>query len=222
MSLETLEYTTPSISPLVSKASVTESWFTQSSAFSVDPLGDLIPAPLSEPSLPAPSILLPNLMTPIDDILSPSPTDSGFCSPTRGHFVSTYHLLCLPYPFPRYQPFTRFVPMNSTDSLACHHIPPTLSVSPPPDCLLTVTQSNLISTLLKSVPENSPPDSLGGLFTGVPTIKGTDHSSLAEIQNFSILLPAGSCQVYVLCHIITLNIPHQKYRFPKILNYQTL
>ncbi|XP_058421283.1 spermatogenesis-associated protein 31D4-like [Diceros bicornis minor] len=74
--------------------------------------------------------------------------------------------------------------MNPTDSLACHHIPPTLSVSPPPDHPSTVSQSKLISTLLKTVQENSSPDSPGGLSTCIPTIKGTDHSSLS-VSEFS-------------------------------------
>uniref|UniRef100_A0A9L0T8G7 Uncharacterized protein n=1 Tax=Equus caballus TaxID=9796 RepID=A0A9L0T8G7_HORSE len=69
--------------------------------------------------------------------------------------------------------------MNPNDSLACHHAPPSLSVSPPTNHPLTVTQSKSVSILLKSVPENSSPDSPGGSSTYIPTIRGTDHSSLS-------------------------------------------
>ncbi|XP_070104535.1 spermatogenesis-associated protein 31D4-like isoform X1 [Equus caballus] len=69
--------------------------------------------------------------------------------------------------------------INPNDSLACHHTPPSLSVSPPTDHPLTVARSKSVSILLKSVPENSSPDSPGGLSTYVPTIRGTDHSSLS-------------------------------------------
>ncbi|KAF5912676.1 hypothetical protein HPG69_007665, partial [Diceros bicornis minor] len=55
------------------RASVTESSFTLSCAFSADPLGDLIPAPLPEPSSPTPPFILShNPMTPLADFLSPS------------------------------------------------------------------------------------------------------------------------------------------------------
>ncbi|XP_007446790.1 PREDICTED: spermatogenesis-associated protein 31D1-like [Lipotes vexillifer] len=69
--------------------------------------------------------------------------------------------------------------MNHPDSFACHHVPPTLSVSPQPDCTLSVTQSKSIAILLKPVPENSLPESPGVLSTYVPTHRGTDHSSLS-------------------------------------------
>ncbi|KAF5912677.1 hypothetical protein HPG69_007666, partial [Diceros bicornis minor] len=72
--------------------------------------------------------------------------------------------------------------MNPTDSLAHHHTPPTVSVSPPPDCAVTVTQPNSNSILLKPILENSSPDSPGGLSTCVPTIKGADHSSLSASE----------------------------------------
>ncbi|VCW71075.1 unnamed protein product, partial [Gulo gulo] len=64
-----------------------------------------------------------------------------------------------------------------TDSFACHHAPPPLSVSPLPDCLLTVIQSKSISISLKPVPEKSSPDSPGGISTYVPTIRGSDCSN---------------------------------------------
>ncbi|XP_059782654.1 spermatogenesis-associated protein 31D4-like [Balaenoptera ricei] len=74
--------------------------------------------------------------------------------------------------------------VNHPDSSACHHAPPTLSVSPQPDCTLTVTQSKSIAILLKPVPENSLPESPGVLSTYVPALRGTDHSSLS-ISDFS-------------------------------------
>ncbi|XP_058421353.1 spermatogenesis-associated protein 31D1-like [Diceros bicornis minor] len=74
--------------------------------------------------------------------------------------------------------------MNPTDSLACHHAPPTLSVSPRPDHPLTLTRSKSVSILLKPVPENSSPDRPAGLATCVPTVRGTDHSNLS-ISEFS-------------------------------------
>ncbi|XP_028349282.2 spermatogenesis-associated protein 31D1-like, partial [Physeter macrocephalus] len=74
--------------------------------------------------------------------------------------------------------------VNHPDSFACHHAPPTLSVSPQPDCSLSVTQSKSIAILSKPVPENSLPESSGVLSTYVPTLRGTDHSSLS-ISDFS-------------------------------------
>lgn len=67
-----LEDATLSVSPLTSTASMIESSFIQSSAFSADPPGDLIPPPLPEPFLPYPSVLSSNSMTPLGNFLSPS------------------------------------------------------------------------------------------------------------------------------------------------------
>ncbi|XP_057576608.1 spermatogenesis-associated protein 31D4-like [Hippopotamus amphibius kiboko] len=69
--------------------------------------------------------------------------------------------------------------VNPPDSFSCHLAPPTPSVSPQPDCTLTVTPSKSVAILLKPVPENSPPESPGILSTYVPTLRGTDHSSLS-------------------------------------------
>ncbi|XP_058421629.1 spermatogenesis-associated protein 31D3-like [Diceros bicornis minor] len=211
--LEDLEDDTLFVSSMASTASVTESSFTVSSAFSEVPLGDLIPAPLPEPSPRPPSLA---------DCLSPSPPghslppepfpplDSKF---PASHFPSQpLAFPCLPsqdtqMTDPVLQPeatlslHTIFsldptlsqdinpLPnlsqtMNPTDSLASYHAPLTLSVSPPPDCALTVTQSKSVSILLKSLPENSSPDSPGWLSTCGLTIKGTDHSSLS-VSEFS-------------------------------------
>ncbi|XP_004778717.1 spermatogenesis-associated protein 31D1-like [Mustela putorius furo] len=63
-----------------------------------------------------------------------------------------------------------------SDSFACHHAPPTSSVSPLPDSPLTLIQSKSISISLKPVPENSSPDSPGEISTYVPTIRGSDCS----------------------------------------------
>ncbi|KAK1334554.1 hypothetical protein QTO34_005561 [Cnephaeus nilssonii] len=54
-------------------SSVTEPSFSQSSAFSTVPAGNLITTPLPEPSPPPPSVLSYNSMTPLGDFLSPSP-----------------------------------------------------------------------------------------------------------------------------------------------------
>ncbi|XP_037350329.1 spermatogenesis-associated protein 31D4-like isoform X1 [Talpa occidentalis] len=67
--------------------------------------------------------------------------------------------------------------MNPTDSYACHHEPSSLSVSSPPDCTLSVTQSQSISILQKSVPDSSSPGNSEGLSTYVPAIRNTDHLS---------------------------------------------
>ncbi|XP_070352192.1 spermatogenesis-associated protein 31D1-like [Equus asinus] len=64
--LEDLEDDTLSVSSLASTASVTESSFTLSSAFSEVPPGGLTPAPPPEPSPPPPSILSPKPMTPLE------------------------------------------------------------------------------------------------------------------------------------------------------------
>ncbi|XP_032332119.1 spermatogenesis-associated protein 31D3-like [Camelus ferus] len=69
--------------------------------------------------------------------------------------------------------------VNPPDSFVCHHAPPTLPVSPQPDCTLTVTQSKSFAILLKPVLEKSSPDNPAGLSACVPTIRGTDHSSLS-------------------------------------------
>ncbi|XP_032255457.1 spermatogenesis-associated protein 31D4-like [Phoca vitulina] len=65
---------------------------------------------------------------------------------------------------------------------ACHNAPSTLSVSPPPDCSLTMTQSKSISISVKPVPEISSPDSSGGLPTYVPTITGINASRLSILD----------------------------------------
>ncbi|VCW79013.1 unnamed protein product [Gulo gulo] len=70
-----------------------------------------------------------------------------------------------------------FQTRKPTDSFACHHAPPSPSVSPLPDCPLTVTQSKSISISEKPVPENSPPDSPCGIPTYVLTIRGSDCSN---------------------------------------------
>ncbi|XP_043421413.1 spermatogenesis-associated protein 31D1-like [Prionailurus bengalensis] len=73
---------------------------------------------------------------------------------------------------------------NPTETCACHHAPPILSVSPPPDSTLTVAQSKSISITLKPVPENSSPDGPVGLSTHIPTTTGIDHASLG-VSDFS-------------------------------------
>ena len=72
--------------------------------------------------------------------------------------------------------------VNPTETFSRRHEPPTLSASPPPDCILTVTRSKSISNSMKPVLESSPPDSSGGLPTYVPTITGIDTSSLSIVD----------------------------------------
>ncbi|XP_066219006.1 spermatogenesis-associated protein 31D1-like [Saccopteryx leptura] len=69
---------------------------------------------------------------------------------------------------------------NPSDSFACQHVPPMLSISPPPDCLSTATQLKSIFTSLKLlVPEDSSPDALSTL---VLTVKDTDYSNLSTSE----------------------------------------
>nr|XP_012620980.1 putative spermatogenesis-associated protein 31D3 isoform X2 [Microcebus murinus] len=72
---QSLEDAAPSVSLLGYPVSVTESSHTFSSTLSVSPPGELIPAPLPEPSPPPASFLSPDLMTPLPDLPSPSPPD---------------------------------------------------------------------------------------------------------------------------------------------------
>ncbi|XP_037706671.1 spermatogenesis-associated protein 31D1-like [Choloepus didactylus] len=102
--------------------------------------------------------------------------------------------------------------MNTTDSFASNRAPPTLSASPPPDCALTVTQSQLVSISLKPVPQNSSPDSPAGLAAYCSTITGADPSSLsipefprwqAHAKNLSLptLTPSDFQQKHVALHL---------------------
>ncbi|KAM9642267.1 LOW QUALITY PROTEIN: spermatogenesis-associated protein 31D3-like [Trichechus inunguis] len=74
--------------------------------------------------------------------------------------------------------------VNLTDSFTFHCTPPTLSASPPPDCTLTVTESKLTPTSLKSVTESSSLENPGRLAPSVSTVTGTNHSSMS-ISEFS-------------------------------------
>ncbi|KAF6125202.1 hypothetical protein HJG60_009726 [Phyllostomus discolor] len=65
--------------------------------------------------------------------------------------------------------------VNPTKSVTCHHLPPTLSVSTPPDCTVTVTQPKSIFISSKPVLENSPQDRVHALSTHVP--EGSNHPS---------------------------------------------
>nr|XP_019584827.1 PREDICTED: spermatogenesis-associated protein 31D1-like [Rhinolophus sinicus] len=78
---EALEDATPSVSPLASTASVTESSFPLSPAFSALPPGHPIPAPLPEPSSSPPPILSTNAMTPLPN--SPSLLSPGHSLPPK-------------------------------------------------------------------------------------------------------------------------------------------
>ncbi|KAF6127381.1 SPATA31 subfamily D member 1 [Phyllostomus discolor] len=74
--------------------------------------------------------------------------------------------------------------MKPTDSFGCQHVPPVLSVSIPPDCPSTVTQSKSIVTSLKPVAEDSSPGSPGPLSSHVPIFRDSDLSNLL-ISNIS-------------------------------------
>nr|KAF6433802.1 hypothetical protein HJG59_008865 [Molossus molossus] len=70
-----LEDATPPVSPLASRAPVTEPLFTPSPAFSAVPAGDLTPPPRPEILPPLTSNLSLNSVTSLGDFLSPSPLD---------------------------------------------------------------------------------------------------------------------------------------------------
>lgn len=70
------------------------------------------------------------------------------------------------------------------DSFGCQPVPPVLSVSPPPDCPSTVTQSKSVFTSSKPVAEDSSSGSPGALSTRVPTFRDSDLSNLL-ISNIS-------------------------------------
>ncbi|KAI5945544.1 Spermatogenesis-associated protein 31D1 [Manis javanica] len=72
-----------------------------------------------------------------------------------------------------------FQTMNPTDSCPCPHLPPSISVAPPPDCNLTMTPSKSISISLVPIPESSSPGSPGELFAYDPKTRGICHSSLS-------------------------------------------
>lgn len=74
--------------------------------------------------------------------------------------------------------------MKPIDSFDCQHVPPMLSVSTPPDCLSTVTQSKSIVTSLKPIAEDSSPGSPGSLSNHVPTFRDPHLSNLL-ISNIS-------------------------------------
>ncbi|XP_045637007.1 spermatogenesis-associated protein 31D3-like [Ursus americanus] len=218
---EALEDATSSVIPLVSTAPVTDSSFTSSPDSSEVPPGDLIPAPLTEPFPPPPSIFSPNPMTPLADFFLPSPASHSLPLEPKAldSEFPVSHSIPQPLAFPPLLlhdiqkgdpvvqpeatlPVSTVSPLDPTisqesnllptlshtrdpiDSFVCIHEQPTLSVSPPSDCTLTVTQSKSISISLKSVPEKSSPESLGGLSTYVPTIRGSDCSS-PSISEFS-------------------------------------
>lgn len=97
---------------------------------------------------------------------------------------------------------------NSTDSLACQHIPPILSTSPLPDCPSTVIQSKSSFPSLKPVPEDLSPDSTGGLSTHQPIIRDTDNSNLSISDNScwqayakNMFFPTLSCSDFQQEHV---------------------
>ncbi|XP_064232761.1 LOW QUALITY PROTEIN: spermatogenesis-associated protein 31D3-like [Aotus nancymaae] len=70
---ESLKDAAPSVSPLASATSATESSLTLASDHSATPPEDLIVSPWPDPSPPPPLILSPDLITPLAHLLSPSP-----------------------------------------------------------------------------------------------------------------------------------------------------
>uniref|UniRef100_A0A8I5TLK2 Uncharacterized protein n=1 Tax=Pongo abelii TaxID=9601 RepID=A0A8I5TLK2_PONAB len=73
LSWESLKDAAPSVSPLASSASATESSFTLASTPSATPPEDLILSPWPKPSPPPHLILSPDLITTLADLFSPSP-----------------------------------------------------------------------------------------------------------------------------------------------------
>ncbi|KAF6125203.1 hypothetical protein HJG60_009727 [Phyllostomus discolor] len=72
--------------------------------------------------------------------------------------------------------------VNPTGSVSYNQVPPTLPVSPRPDCSSTVIQPKSVYISSKPALENSSPDGTGALSTQV--LQGTEHPRLST-SNFS-------------------------------------
>ncbi|XP_058301600.1 LOW QUALITY PROTEIN: spermatogenesis-associated protein 31D3-like [Hylobates moloch] len=211
LSWESLKDAAPSVSPLASSASATESSFTLSSTSSATTPEELIFSPQPKPSPPPPLILSPDLITTLADLFSPSPLRDPLppqpVSPLDSKFPID-HSPPQQLPFPLLPPHhiergESSLSLNTifsfdstlcqdisqavipTDSCAHHHEPPIPSALPTEDC--TGTQSKSSLTVLKSFPEMFSVGDSGGSSTSASTIKGIDIHA-PHLQNS----PGGS------------------------------
>uniref|UniRef100_A0A2K5J577 Uncharacterized protein n=1 Tax=Colobus angolensis palliatus TaxID=336983 RepID=A0A2K5J577_COLAP len=204
LSRESLKDAAPSVSPLDSAGSATESSFTLSSAPSATPTEDLILSPRPKLSPPPQLILSPDLITSLADLFSPSslrdPLPSQPVSPLDSKFpVDHSSPLWLPFPLlpPPHIQRANFClnttfsldstqcqdisqVMNPTDSCAHHYKPPIPAALPLEDCSVTQSKSRL--TILKPFAEMLSLGGSGGTSTYAPIIKGIDHSCPASSE----------------------------------------
>ncbi|XP_054514089.1 spermatogenesis-associated protein 31D1 isoform X1 [Pan troglodytes] len=212
LSWESLKDAAPSVSPLASSASATESSFALASTPSAAPPEDLILSPRPKPSPPPPLILSPDLITTVADLFSPSPLRDPLppqpVSPLDSKFAID-HSPPQQLPFPLLPPhhIERVEPslqpeaslslntIFSFGSTLCQDISRAMNPigscarhhGPPiPSALpledCTVTQSKSSLTILKTFPEMLSLGGSGGSSTSAPTIKGIDHSHPASSE----------------------------------------
>uniref|UniRef100_A0A8I5YLG5 Uncharacterized protein n=1 Tax=Pongo abelii TaxID=9601 RepID=A0A8I5YLG5_PONAB len=212
LSWESLKDAAPSVSPLASSASATESSFTLASTPSATPPEELILSPRPKPSPPPPLIISPDLITTLADLFSPSPLRDPLPSQPLSPLDSKFPIDHSP---PQQLPFPLFPPHHiergepslqpeaslslntifSFDSTLCQDISqavnPTDSCAhrhepPTPSALpledCTVTQSKSNLTVLKTFPVMLSLGGSGGSSTCAPTIKGIDHSRPASSE----------------------------------------
>uniref|UniRef100_G1QSK0 Uncharacterized protein n=1 Tax=Nomascus leucogenys TaxID=61853 RepID=G1QSK0_NOMLE len=212
LSWESLKDAAPSVSPLASSASATESSFTLASTPSATPPEDLILSPGPKPSPPPPLILSPDLITTLADLFSPSPLRDPLPPQPVSLLDSKFSVDHSPpqqLPFPLLPPhhIERGEPSLQTesrmalntifsfDSTLCQDI--SQAVNPTDSCAhhheppipsalptedCTGTQSKSRLTVLKSFPEMLSLGDSGGSSTSAPTIKGIDHSRSASSE----------------------------------------
>ncbi|XP_031509954.1 LOW QUALITY PROTEIN: spermatogenesis-associated protein 31D1 [Papio anubis] len=211
LSQESLKDAAPSVSPLDSAGSATESSFTLSSAPSATPTEDLILSP--RPKLSPPQLILsPDLITSLADLFSPSSLRDHLppqpVSPLDSMFpIDHSSPLQLPFPLlpphhiqrvePSLQPEASFClnTIFSLDSTQCqdisqamnptdscaHHNKPPISAALPLEDC-SVTQSKSRLTILKPFAEMLSLGGSGETSTYAPTIKGIDHSCPASSE----------------------------------------
>ncbi|XP_055128118.1 spermatogenesis-associated protein 31D3-like [Symphalangus syndactylus] len=211
LSWESLKDAAPSVSPLASSASATESSFTLSSTSATTP-EELILSPRPKPSPPPPLIPSPDLITTLPDLFSPSPLRDPLppqpVSPLDSKFPVD-HSPPQQLPFPLLPPhhIERGEPSLQTESSlslntifsfestlcqdisqavnptdsCAHHHEPPIPSALPTEDC-TGTQSKSSLTVLKSFPETLSLGDSGGSSTSAPTIKGIDHSCSASSE----------------------------------------
>ncbi|XP_023069193.2 spermatogenesis-associated protein 31D1-like [Piliocolobus tephrosceles] len=212
LSRESLKDAAPSVSPLTSGDSVTESSFTLSSTPSATPTEDLILSPRPKLSPPPQLILSPDLITSLADLFSPSPLRDPPppqpVSPLDSKFPVDHSPpqqlpspLLPPHHIQRVEPNLHPVAslslntIFSLDSTQCQDnsqaMNPTDSCAhhhkpPIPSALpledCSVTQSKSRLTILKPFAEMSSLGGSGGTSTYAPIIKGIDHSCPASSE----------------------------------------